>query len=247
MKSSNWLVAACLVASLPAHAQLFKPIEVKDNELAELRGRYVMPGRIISFGVVMSSTWQNGNGDRIGATASLNVQQATFKPQFYVSTFKDSGTGTSSAQGTGIVTGGAGLTTTQGVTQVTRAAGDYNTAYNNVEINVKESNQAPQVGAPHGEVLAAGQTISTFNNAGSVIISNNGSGIQMGIQANNNQGNSMQRLADGGLMQTTTLLGGHNAVSNLTQLNVVLRDNLPTAGALNCNLDQLKGLRISGY
>ncbi|MDT9170937.1 hypothetical protein, partial [Escherichia coli] len=76
---------ACLAASLPAHAQVFKPIEVKDQELDQLRGRYVMPGRIISFGVVMSSTWQNANGDRIGATAALQVQQSTFKPQFYVS------------------------------------------------------------------------------------------------------------------------------------------------------------------
>ena len=66
MKTSTWLVAACLAASLPAHAQ-FKPIEIKDQELSELRGRYVMPGRIISFGVVMSSTWQNARGDSIGA------------------------------------------------------------------------------------------------------------------------------------------------------------------------------------
>uniref|UniRef100_A0A1I7Y3P8 Omp85 domain-containing protein n=1 Tax=Steinernema glaseri TaxID=37863 RepID=A0A1I7Y3P8_9BILA len=84
MKTSTWLVAACLAASLPAHAQ-FKPIEIKDQELSELRGRYVMPGRIISFGVVMSSTWQNARGDSIGATASMQVQQSSFKPQFYVS------------------------------------------------------------------------------------------------------------------------------------------------------------------
>lgn len=247
MKTSSWLVALCVAASLPVQAQIFKPIEVKDHELDQLRGRYVMPGRIISFGVVMSSTWQNANGDRIGATAALQVQQSTFKPQFYVSMTGENGSGSSTAQGTGSVTGGAGLGTTQGVTQVTRSAGDYNTAYNNVEINVKEASQAPQLDGPQGQALTSGGTLSATNNAGTLAVSSGANGIQMSIQAANNQGSSLQKLADGGLMQATTLLGGNNAVSNVAQLNVVLRDNLPTVGALNCNLDQLKGLRISGY
>lgn len=246
MKTSTWLVAACLAASFPAHAQ-FKPIEIKDQELSELRGRYVMPGRIISFGVVMSSTWQNARGDSIGATATMQVQQSSFKPQFYVSLDRQDGSGAPVGQGTGTVTGGAGLGTTQGVTQSVRAAGDYNTAYNNVSINVKESNSAPALSTPQGVVLGAGQTITGSNGAGTLSISSTGNGIQLGIQANNNQGSSMQRLAQGGLSQATTLMGGNNAVNNITQLNVVLRNNLPTAGALNCNLDQLKGLRISGY
>jgi len=85
MKTSLWLAMACLAASLPSHAEAFKPIELKDQELANLRGRYVMPGRIVSFGIVMSSTWQNAKGDVIGATSTLQVQQSTIKPQFYVS------------------------------------------------------------------------------------------------------------------------------------------------------------------
>ncbi|MBV6286180.1 hypothetical protein [Pseudomonas aegrilactucae] len=246
MKTSTWLVAACLAASLPAHAQ-FKPIEIKDQELSELRGRYVMPGRIISFGVVMSSTWQNARGDRISGTATMQVQQSSFKPQFYVSLNGQQGSGAAVGQGKGTVSGGAGLNTTQGVTQSVRAAGDYNSAYNNVSINVKEANSASAAGTPQGQLLGAGQTISGTNGAGTLSVSSTGKGIQLGIQANNNQGNSVQRLAQGGLLQATTLLGGNNAVNNMTQLNVVLRNNLPTAGALNCNLDQLKGLRISGY
>lgn len=246
MKTSSWVVALCVAASLPAHAQ-FKPIEVQDQELSQLRGRYVMPGRIISFGVVMSSTWQNANGDRIGATASLQVQQSTFKPQFYVSTTSETGTGTSSLHGSGTVTGGAGLGSGQGVTQVTRAAGDNNTSYNNVQISVKEANQAPQMTTPQGQALGSGSVINASNGAGSVSIASTATGIQMGIQAAGGQGATVQRLADGGVLQSTTLLGGNNAVNNLTQLNVVLRNNMPTAGALNCSLDQLKGLRISGY
>lgn len=48
-------------------------------------------------------------------------------------------------------------------------------------------------------------------------------------------------------MQNTTLLGSSNQVRNLTSLNIVLRDNAATAGSLNGNLDQLKGLRTQGF
>ena len=160
MKTPFWLAVACLAASLPTHAETFKPIELKDQELANLRGRYVMPGRIVSFGIVMTSTWQNAKGDVIGASSTLQVQQNTVKPQFYVSMIDEKGTGAAQSQsassvaGTGTVTGGSGLSSTEGVTQVVRAAGDNNTAYNNVDINVTKANQAPvaqpQPGAPSG-------------------------------------------------------------------------------------------------
>jgi hypothetical protein len=252
MNTPIWLAVVCLAASLPTQAQMFKPIELKDQELANLRGRYVMPGRIVSFGVVMTSTWQNAKGDVIGATSSMQIQQSTIKPQFYVSMVDEKGTGparsqgNSNATGTGTVTGGSGLNSTEGVTQVVRAAGDNNTAYNYVDINVTKANQAPA--APQqGQALAAGSTLVGANDAGSLSVSSTGSGVQLNIVANNNQGSTVQRLAQGGLMQNTTLLGGGNQVRNITSLNVVMRDNVPTAGALNGNLDQLKGLRALGF
>lgn len=248
MKTPMWLAVVCLAASLPTQAQILIPIELKDHELANLRGRYVMPGRIISFGVVMSSTWQNANGDVIGARSSMQIQESTIKPQFYVSMVDEKGTGSASSQGngTGIVTGGSGLNSTEGVTQVVRAAGDNNTAYNNVDINVTKANEAP-VTQQQGQVLAASSTLVGSNDAGSLSVSSTGNGVQLNIVANNNQGSTVQRLAQGGLMQNTTLLGGGNQVRNITSLNVVMRDNVPTAGALNGNLDQLKGLRALGF
>jgi hypothetical protein len=246
MKTPIWLAVVCLAASLPTQAQPFNPIELKDQELATLRGRYVMPGRIISFGLVMTSTWQNANGEVIGATSSMQIQQSTITPQFYVSIINEKGNGSASSQGSGTVTGGSGLNSTEGVTQVVRAAGDHNTAYNNVDINVTKANQAPDT-QQQGQALAAGSTLSGANGAGSLSITSSGTGVQLNIVANNNQGSTVQRLAQGQLMQNTTLLGGGNHVSNLTSLNVVLRDNGPAAGGLNGNLDQLKGLRTIGF
>jgi hypothetical protein len=247
MKSSYWLAVACLAASASGYANGFKPIEIKDQELAQLRGRYVMPGRIISFGVVMSSTWRNASGDVIGATSSMQIQATTIKPEFYVSTIKIDGNGTTPDQGAGSVIGGAGLATSQGVTQSVRAAGDGNTAYNNVSIDVKEANQAPALVPGQGQALMAGQTITGSNAAGSVAVSATGGGIQMAIQASGNQGTALQQVAQGGLLQNTRLLGNSNMVNNLTQLNVVLNNNGPSAGALDCNLTQLNALRTLGY
>jgi hypothetical protein len=245
MKTPIWLAVVCLAASLPTQAQTFKPIELKDQELATLRGRYVMPGRVISFGIVMTSTWQNANGEMIGATSSMQIQQSTLTPQFYVSMIDEQGNGSARSQGTGTVTGGSGLNSTEGVTQVVRAAGDHNTAYNNVEINVTKASQAPAT-QQQGQALAAGSTLVGANGAGSMSVSSTGTGVQFNIVANNNQGSTVQRLGQGGLMQNTTLLGGGNQVSNLTSFNVVLRDNA-TAGSLNGNLDQLRGLRTLGF
>ncbi|QZI73459.1 hypothetical protein K5F93_15015 [Pseudomonas protegens] len=242
MKTSYWLAAACLAAALPAHAG-FKPELIQDQELSQLRGRYVMPGRIISFGIVMSSTWRNASGDLIGATTSLQIQQATIKPEFYVSTITQTGDGTTPPPGTGNVIGGAGLASGQGVTQSVRAAGDGNSAYNNISINVTEANQAPALAAGAGQALISGQTITGSNAAGSVAVSALNGGIQMAIQANGNQGSALQQVAQGNLLQNTQLMGNSNLVNNLTQLNVVLRNNGPSNGVLDCNLTTLDALR----
>jgi hypothetical protein len=247
MKTSYWVAAACLIASTSGFANGFKPIEIKDQELAELRGRYVMPGRIISFGVVMSSTWRNASGDLIGATTSMQVQAATVRPEFYVSTYTQNGNGGPAEQGTGSVIGGAGLNTAQGINQSVRAAGDGNSAYNNIAIDVKEASHAPALVPAQGQALMAGQTITGSSAAGSIAVSATNGGVQMAIQANNNQGSAIQQVAQGGLLQNTRLLGNSNMVSNLTQLNVVLNNNGPSAGALDCNLNQLTALRSLGY
>lgn len=247
MNTPRWLTVLCLAASMPAYASsAFKPIELKDSEMAELRGRYVMPGRIISFGIVMSSTWTNAVGDTLTGKASMQIDSSTITPQFYVQTTGSTGNGTNPNAGTGNVTGGAGLGTGTGVTQSVRAAGDKNTAYNNVGINVTENGFAPSNAAQSGQVLVAGGTVTGDSAAGRVSVSANNGGLQMAIQANHNQGNSLQQIGGGQVLQGTVLTGNSNFVNNMTQLNLVMNNALNNP-ALNCNLDQLKGLRTLGY
>lgn len=247
MNTFRWLTVLCLAAAMPAYASsAFKPIELKDAEMAELRGRYVMPGRIISFGIVMSSTWTNAVGDRITGAANMQIDKTTVTPQFYVQTTGSTGNGSLPNTGTGNVVGGAGLSSGQGVAQSVRTAGDGNTAYNDVGINI-ENGVAPASNLQTGQVLVAGGTVTGDSAAGRVSVSANNGGVQMAIQANHNQGNSLQQIGGGNVLQGTVLTGNSNLVRNITQLNVVMNNTGLNNGALNCNLDQLKGLRTLGY
>ena len=248
MNTSRWLTVLCLAGSMPAYASSgFKPIELKDSEMAELRGRYVMPGRIISFGIVMSSTWTNAVGDSITGKASMQLDKSTVTPQFYVQTTGSVGAAGNQNTGTGNVVGGAGLGSGQGVIQSVRTAGDGNTAYNTVGINVAQDGLAPANTQQSGQILVAGGTVTGESKAGHVSVSANNGGLQMAIQANHNQGNSLQQIGGGNVLQGTVLTGNTNVVTNITQLNVVMNNNGLNNGALNCNLDQLKGLRTLGY
>ncbi|NWF10811.1 hypothetical protein [Pseudomonas salomonii] len=249
MNTRRWLTVICLAAAAPAYASsAFKPIELKDAEMAELRGRYVMPGRIISFGIVMSSTWTNAAGATVTGSANMQVNASTVTPQFYVQITGNDGTGViKQPDGKGTVVGGAGLGTGQGVTQSVRAAGDGNTANNGVDINVTKNGLAPANYVQSGQALIAGQPITGGTAAGQVTVTAKNGGLQMALQANNNQGNVVQQIGAGNVLQGTVIQGNSNFVNNMTQLNVVMGNNGLNNITQNLNLDQLKGLRPSGY
>lgn len=248
MNTYRWLTVMCLAASMPAYASsAFKPIELKDSEMADLRGRFVMPGRIISFGIVMSTTWTNSAGDSITGTANMQISSSTVTPQFYVTTTSTTGNGSPPNTGTGTVIGGAGLGSGQGVTQSVRAAGDGNTANNGVDINVTQNGLAPANLVQSGQALLAGQTITGDSGAGQISVSAKNGGLQMAVLASNNQGNVLQQIGGGNVNQSTLITGNLNAITNLTQINVQLANHNLNTITRSLNLDQLKGLRNIGY
>ncbi|WP_417660799.1 hypothetical protein [Pseudomonas sp.] len=252
MKTQLCVATICLVASLPLHATgLFVPAELSDQELSQLRGRYVLPGRIVNFGVTMASTWQNASGQVLGAKVDMQIQQS-IKPVFNITTFKQgnndaaaatiaAGVGNSPAQGTGQLSGGNSLNNVQGVVQTTRSAGDLNTSYNNLNIDVSHGNTAPAVMSGSQLVSSVQQT----SDLGTVKVSPMGGGLQLAIDANG-QGASLQQLGAGGAVQRTDIYGSRNTVTNFAALNVLLKENMPTANGLNCNWNQLNNLRPTG-
>lgn len=247
MKSLAWL-AGCLVAlSLPANAgNPFGAAEVQDEELAQLRGRYVMPGRIIHFGVTMSSIWENSAGQTIGAGVTFQLDEQA-QPSLHITQLTPQGEGQGSGgaviPGNGQVVGGAGLTGVQGISQSVRSAGDFNDGLNNLEIVVTRSADTPTQAADAAPW--SGQTGFT-GAAGEVLVSTRNGGLQIQLDAGA-QGNALQQIGGGNITQQANFSGSLNTARNLATLSVALRD-LPLGQDLaNCTLEQLRALRPGGY
>jgi len=243
MKIHVLLAASCIAASICAQASNpLQPVELTDQELSQLRGRFVMPGHIVHFGVTMSSVWENASGQVLAGAVHMQASEGMFQPQFNVTTITQNGDRSAPAAGSGQIQGGEGLSSVNGVAQSVRAAGDFNSAANNFVINVKRGSSAPNTGNAGQQF--ANSTAST--QAGNVQISASDGGFRIAINALG-QGTSLQQLGGGGLQQHANIGGAGNMVRNLTELDVVLRDTPLPASAMGANLDQLRALRPAGY
>lgn len=155
-----FVLACCLGAALPAPASdLFAPAELSDQELSQLRGRYVLPGRIVSFGVTMSSTWQNASGQVLGARVDLQVRQNLARPVLNVTLVDRPG-----------------------------AAGDHNSASNGVSIEVRHGKAPPPLpgGTPlEGALALSGETgtVKVTPNGGALQLAIQASGQGASLQS----------------------------------------------------------------
>ncbi|UJJ31975.1 hypothetical protein [Halopseudomonas maritima] len=237
----RYVTALMLVCTAAPAASLFSPAEVSDTELAQLRGRYVLPDRIISFGVVMNSSWQASSGQVIGAQVSLNIAQGQSQPNLSISMIDQTGSAGGLSTGTGQVIGGAGLDSVQGVVQSVRTAGDFNTGRNDLSIDI--SYGAAPAGTGVGGSFSGPQSFS--NGAGSVQVGAVNGGLQIALQAANGQGTSLQQIGGGSIAQQANIGGTLNEVRNLATLSVALRSPLNNLNLVSC-LEQLKGLKQNG-
>lgn len=247
MKALICLMASLAVLSLPASAaNLFRAAELSDNELAELRGRYVMPGRIIHFGVTMSTLWENGAGQSLGAAVSFHVDNKA-QPSLYVTDLssqqQDISNGTTINPGTGQMLGGGGLTDVQGISQSVRSAGDFNDGLNSLEVIVSRSEDNP--GPPAGSTPWVGA--HTFSGVvGNVSVDRQGGGLKILLDAGS-QGSALQQIGNGNIAQQANFTGDMNSVRNLATLNVALKDLPLGQDFANCTLEQLRALRPIGF
>ena len=245
MKNLASLTALLLMFSLSAHAaNPFRAAELSDAELSDLRGRYVMPGRIIHFGVTMSTVWENGAGQSVGAAVTFEMNGKA-QPSLHITDLSSQSQADASAvvPGTGQVLGGAGLTGVQGISQSVRSAGDFNDGLNNLEIIISR-----------GDGQAASSTASTpwsgsasfANEVGKVLVDRQGGGLKILLDAGT-QGAALQQIGNGNVVQQANFTGDLNSVRNLTTLSVGLRDLPLGQDFAHCTLEQLRALRPIGF
>lgn len=247
MKSCAWFATWLMALCVPASADNpFRAAELDDEELAQLRGRYVMPGRIIHFGVTMSSVWENSAGQTIGAGVTFQLDGQA-QPSLHVTQLtpqgEDQPQGGAVIPGNGQVVGGAGLTGVQGISQSVRSAGDFNDGLNNLEIVITKGGGALEQDT--GAQPWSGAT-GFSGAAGEVLVSTRNGGLQIHLDAGA-QGHALQQIGGGNITQQANFSGNLNSARNLATLNVALRD-LPLGQDLaNCTLEQLRALRPGGY
>lgn len=242
MNARYLLIVSLISYSTTALAgNLFQPVELTDRELSELRGRYVLPDRVIHFGVTMNTVWQNSNGQTVGALVSLRVDGGA-QPSLHVSFNDQAGSGVTPAAGTGQVIGGAGLNEHDGIVQSVRSAGNHNDGMNDLNIVVTRGEH------PLGQ--AAGQpwtgTESFANEAGEVTVSNHAGGLRIALQAAG-QGSAQQLIGSGGIAQQANITGNTNLVRNLAELTVGLRDRPLQTDLANCTWEYMRALAPTGY
>lgn len=244
MDTRKLLLASLLLGSFEAQASNpFQPIELSDAELAQLRGRYILPNNIISFGVTMSTLWQNSAGQVIGAQINLNISGQS-QPNLTITSIQQNvASGSTSSGNSGQVIGGAGLDAVNGIVQSVRAAGDLNVGRNDLRINLSHSGNATPA---QGDAWQAGGY--EFGNAvGTVSIQALNGGLRIALQASDGQGFAQQQIGGGSLAQHANISGSLNQVRNLAALDVALRNN-PGLDLKNfCAFEQLRGLQRGGY
>lgn len=246
MKTLKWLLALLAMFSFPVNAaNPFRLAELSDAELNELRGRYVMPGRVIHFGVTMSSHWENSAGQHLGVDVQFNMDSRA-QPSLYVtdrsSQLPIEADTASVTPGVGQVLGGRGLSEVKGVSQSVRSAGDFNEGLNSLDIIVSRTAEqaVPSVDAVHWDGPGS------FSNAvGSVLVDPRG-GLKILLDAGA-QGATLQQIGSGNVVQQARFTGDHNSASNLATLTVALRDLPLGQDFANCTLEQLRALRPIGY
>src|SRR5690606_36160312 len=193
------LIGICHLFGLPTQAaRPSRPAEVSDAELSELRGRYVMPGRIVHFGVTMSSVWANSAGQTVGAGVTFQLDSKA-QPSLYVTDLSGQSDPevTPPPPGIGQVLGGAGLRDVQGISQSVRSAGDFNDGLNNIALDI--SREGGQLEPDNGAVPWTGSGTFT-NEAGRVLVAQQGGGLRILVDAGS-QGAALQQIGAGNVIQ----------------------------------------------
>lgn len=129
--------------------------EVADDELADMRGRYVAGNNtVLWFGVEMISTWQSSNGQTLQSTLTVgmdfsknpNQPQVKFVPTVTITTIGNALPASTTASNISRSVQSAGLANVSGLTQSVQIAGDNNAASNVTSLDIQSAGSAPTAG-----------------------------------------------------------------------------------------------------
>jgi len=265
MKPGKIFYCACLLLTmaLPIGAENLHGItgrELADNELGDLRGKFVSGRDIVYFGVMMQTQWQTSSGYTHNMQMQMDINLAAsavdsnpFRPTLTIN--RSTNLGTVQSANTPVSRsenfGAGSLHTVSGVLQNIQAAGDDNTVANNISWEVTEqAAPAPPQPPPPGLVTVTQSGNATLVNDAGVVsdvrIEPGSLGYTIQVP---DTGRVTQLIRSGGshgtgIFQSTQLSSDQSRISNSIQLSVGLARQSAgvSRSSINRTLQSLQGL-----
>lgn len=198
---------------------------VSDAQMSQMRGRFVMAGQVVQFGVQMVSSWASPGGETLTAGAltdvsfnSAGVPNVRFTPHLTIS---QSATPPRWGGGPGgaLTATGNGIANVRGVGQSVQVAGNFNDAGNSATISIgTEPIQGPNV--PGGS--SNGGTSTLVGPAGATVSSSLGGGAMNVNVSVPGVGRAMQTLGPDSFIQEVQVSGNLQQVRNMTSIEIQL-------------------------
>jgi hypothetical protein len=246
--------AFAMESSMPDISVFAHATPISDGMLAHMRGRGILNGQIVQFGVEMFSKWRTDNGNRLKAAAVMTVSgvnssrpQVSFQPSL---TFEAATNGNPSSGGnTQSATGGNSIRNVSGVGQSIQIAGNSNSITNsaNVTVTTDSISTSPESGSTDSlsKIGPDGSTLSATLDKGGV-----------GVSITTPQGQVMQQIKGGpfgssnsgtnatGLVQMVQATGNMQQIENVMNLRIQLSSlaSLTKQSNFNQTLNTLRGI-----
>lgn len=228
LASSAFMLQPASAAMLDTHIFNHK-VEISDEVLAGMRGRFVSAGAILYFGVEMVTQWLTADGSMQSSGINLSVD-AQYRPTI---TFVTQTTAASSeaapqaASNSGNVVISGGLGNVSGIAQSIQIGGDSNTIRNGLTMNITLNASGASAKPPASLGTA-------LNSAGSTMIPGDGSTTTFTLSGNSltmmvdveGQGQVLQQLqgsGNAGFLQSAQIGGDLNMIHNAITIDAGLQ------------------------
>lgn len=242
--AASGLLAPMAMSASSSFADFSDGRQLSDAELGQLRGRFVDKGQIMFFGVQLSSEWRTPAGEHLRAGATMQgdltgkTPQVSFEP--HLTQLSASDISEVARSGNGAIVRDAGTGNARGVVQTIQAAGDFNAAANDLQIDVLDASAyrglAGGSGSENTQRLPTGTRVSVSYGA-------SGMGVALDMPG---MGSIKQAVVPSrGLRQSIQLTSDFQQVHNLTRLQLYMGQRGANAGApgVRSAIESLRQLR----
>jgi hypothetical protein len=227
---------------------------VSDEELGDMRGRYIEPEAVNFFGIELNSSWQTADGLVLTATlqfeADFNNGQPQSTPVVLASYLHDeNGIPDAGLEIQGGITAefqGQGLSTVDGAVQANQLGGDDNHVANLLRIRVGDFDADSTGFSDYGQPIT--QTVThNFADGSAIQFKVEPNAIGVAIQGPTSQGpdnlvaQSINGTAANQIAQQIQLMGDANAVYNTLDVVIGVDQLQTTQAAVENAMSAIKG------